>query len=137
MDSIIVTRRAPSGANYYDAAGANLGKVVYSSGPNEVTLQTDPATATGAMPLGILVAADDDQNGGYVSVCIAGKCHALLNAAYTVGTSAQSLMADGTNSRCIAATDGNYRVGYYADKVNGVAGQLAEIIVAPGVIETT
>ena len=109
-EPIIVTRRAPSGANYYTAAGTHLGKVVYESNAGEVTLQTDSSIATGREPLGILVGTDEDQNGGRVSVCIAGMCKVRLGAAYTAGTSAQSIMANGS-SKAIAATDGNYRVG--------------------------
>lgn len=134
MGSVIVKRNAPSGANYYDADGANLGKVVYESDAGVVTLQTDPAIATGLQPFGILVAADDNQNGGEVSVCIFGEAKALAGAAYTVGTSAPSLMADGS-SKVIAATDGNYRVGYYAAQVDGADTQYVDIIVCPGPYE--
>lgn len=134
MGSVIVKRNAPSGANYYDADGANLGLVVYESGAGEVTLQTDPTIATGAQPLGILVTADDNQNGGEVSVCIFGEAKAKLGAAYTPGTSAQSVMANGS-SKVIAATDGNFRVGIYAAQVAGADGEYADIIVCPGPYE--
>ena len=134
MGSVIVKRNAPSGANYYSATDANLGLIVYESGAGEVTLQTDPEIATGRQPLGILVTADDNRNGGAVSVCIFGPARAKVGAAYTPGTSVQAVMADGS-SKAIAATDGNFRVGVYAAQVAAADGEYVDIIVAPGPYE--
>jgi len=119
MSGTTVTRNAPTGANYV----ANVGKVVYESAANEVTLCTSP---TAEIPFGIITKAQNVAAGS-VTVCVAGRCEAAIGDAVTPGT--HGLLACAADSKLDPAASGDYVIAKFAGQVAGADGQLQDVIV--------
>lgn len=123
MDAINLTFNAPAASNY----GSSIGYVVQVTGANEVTI----ATANNVVPLGIIVAAEN-QNGGQVTVCVLGRCKARAGAAITVGTH-DFCEADG-DGEVIPVQAGGYYVGRFVGKATAADNDLVDFFVQPGQI---
>lgn len=105
MSDDVRTYAPAAGQNY----GGNEGLIVYLSDAGIVTLQTDPAIATGKIPLGVIEWAENAVNGA-VGVRVAGIGRVKTGAAIVYGTDNPIVMANGS-SKAIKATDTNFAVG--------------------------
>jgi len=101
------TYAPPSGANY----STHVGKVVYKTGTNTVTLATNVTTHK---PCGVIVAAVDEADGP-VSVCDVGeKVRALIGANATIIATTTFVCLD-TDSGVMEETSASYIVGHVCE----------------------
>lgn len=101
------TYNPASGANY----SASVGKVVYKTGTNTVTLATD---IDGHKPCGVIIGAVNATDGPVSVSDIGEKCFAVIDSTATI-LATTTFVCLGANSGVVEETSASYVVGHVCE----------------------
>jgi len=131
MDALLtITRFAPAASNYGDMVGYLVYAGAVVGGHARATLA---ANAT-AMPLGVIVSAED-KLGGKVGIVTLGRARVYAGGVLTPGTDS-NVMADASAKAIVGVSGGNFMLGRAIHGFVSADGDLIEVIVQPAYLGT-